>query len=622
VVCAAMLVLGVPASAGALAPNTWGPASPLPSGTTSLGDQILSSPTGALMRYSVSGNRPSLATFGPDGLGPATAIPSAPAGALPGPVAFLPDGSAVISYYQFYTGPLRLVVRAANGTFGPAYNLTSGAQSFAARDGEVLVLGAAFFNVKQVTASSLSIGPGGTLTPVGGAAVIYTAPGNPPDLYGTQISAPVAGLDTNGEADAVITVDHVSTSGDEVLEMHRSAAGAWGAPQSLSAGLPGAAFASEPKAAVAPGGRTLIAFNTGDGSLTKSTLWRSLREPGSTFPAPSLVNDLSGVGGAINTTLAAAGGDGTLALGVFALTCQSISSEVKLETLRALVAPPGGPLGSYSANVLDSAADQSRMISLGAGHGEAIFGLTDQQVTGGNADNVCQSVITNGQAGTISDRVSIVGPDGSSDHTFGSGTYDGNGNGSVVLSADAVGLNATGDGAITGRLAASGVPASAFYQGPPPVPVAPPTPTPAGTPAPAPSPPAPANTSSPTPRSGPLTLNGSGVVSFTLTAPTFSNPRDVLAVNILLQVFSGNGSSASVQAAKKKPKKPRLIGVVRKSVRLHSGQKLVTKLTLTRKLRTYLKQHPAAVVKLQLTSTQTGRKKTVKTLAVRLKHKG
>lgn len=619
-----MLVLGGPASAFALSPNTWGPASPLPAGTTSVGDQILSSPTGALFRYAVTNNKPALATFGPDGLGPATAIPTAPAGALPGPVAFLPDGSAVISYYQFNTGPLRLVVRAADGTFGPAYNLTSGAQSFAARDGEVLVLGSAFFNVKQVTATSLSIGAGGTLTPVGGAAVIYNAPGNPPDLYGTQISAPVAALDANGEADAVIQVDHVSTSGNEILEMHRSAAGVWSAAKSLSAGLPGAAFASGPKAAVAPGGRTLIAFTTGDGSLTKSTLWSSLREPGSTFPTPTLVNDLSGVGGAINTTLAASGGDGTLAVGVYALTCQSISSEVKLQTLRALVAPPAGPLASYSASILDTASDQTRMVSLGAGHGQAIFGLTDQQVTSGNPDNVCQSVITGNNVGTISDRVSIVGPDGSSNQTFGSGQYNQNGNGSVVLSADAVGLNKMGDGAVTGRLATSGVPASAFYQGPPVVPADPGTPPPAGTPVPAtsPPPPAPANTSSATPRPGPFTLNRAGVVSFTLTAPTFTNPRDVLAVQILLQVFSGGGSSASVTTAAKKKPKSRLIGVVRKSVTLRSGQKLVARVKLTAKLRTYLKQHPSAAVKLQLTSTQTGRKKTVKTVAVRLKRKG
>ena len=619
-----MLVLGGPTSAMALPANTWGPVSNLPSGTTSLGDQILSSPNGTLMRYAVTSNKPGLAIFGPDGLGPATPIPSAPSGALPGPVAFLPDGSAVISYYQFNTGPLRLVVRFADGTFGPVYNLTSGAQSFAARAGEVLVLGEAFFNVDQVTASSLSISANGTLTPVGGPAVIYSAPGNPPDLYGTQISAPVAALDTDGQADAVIRVDHVSTSGNEVLEIHRSAAGVWGAPTSLSAGLPGAVFASEPKAAVAPGGRTLIAFETGDGTLTKSTLWRSLREPGSTFPAPTLVNDLQGVGGASNTVRAAAGGDGTLAIATYATTCSTISSAVKVQTLTALVAPPGGPLASHGVGILGTAAASSRMISLGAGNGQAIVGLNDQQVTAGNPENVCQSVSTGGNSGTISDRVSIVGPTGGFDHTFGSGTYAGNGNGSVMLSADAVGLNATGDGAATGRLVTSGVPASAYYEGPPPVPAGPGTPPPAGGPAPAPAPPVPApvNTSSASPRPGPFTLSAAGVVSFTLTAPTFSNPRDVLGVQLALQVFSGGGSSASLEAAAKKKAKPRLIGVVRKTVKLRSGQKLVTRMTLTRKLRTYLKQHPSAAVKLQLTSTQTGRKKTVKTVAVRLKRKG
>ena len=612
---AAALALGAPGSALALPANTWAPAAPLAAGTTSVGNQILSSPTGALLRYSVTNNRPALETVGPDGLGPATPIPSAPSGAVPGPVAFLPDGSAVVSYYEFNTGPLRLVVRAPNGSFGPVYKASSGAQSFAARAGEVLLLGSAFFNVKQVTALSLSIGSDGTLTPTAGPAVIYAAPGSPPDTFGTQIAVPVASVDADGQATALVHVDHVSTSGNEILEIRRTAGGAWGAPASLTAGLPGAAFTSEPKAAVAPGGRTLIAFQTGDGSLTKSTLWKSLREPGTAFPAPTVANDLQGAGGALNTVLAAAGGDGTLAFAVHASTCQSTSvAEVKLLTLTAFVAAPGAPLAAYGVGVRDTAGGSSRLVSLGAGAGQAIVGVNDEEVTAGNPPNVCGSVVTNTNGGTIFDRVSIVGPGGTGDHVFGSGQYLSGNSGSVVLKADAAGIGPTGDAAVTGRLVTSGVPASAFYQGSGTRPAAGGPSGGSATPGP-PPPPAPANTSSASPRVGPLTLSGRGVVSVALTAPTFPDPRDVLGVQIALQVFAGARPSAA--RARSGP-----VGVVRKRVTLRSGQKLVVRLTLPPKLRSYLRLHPKALVRLQLTSTQSGRRPTVRTTTVRLKRKG
>jgi hypothetical protein len=619
--CAAV-VLASAASAWAGTPLTWGPSTALPAGTTSLGDQVLSSPTGALLRYSVKDRYPTLEAFGPDGLGAAVRIPGAPQDAVPGPVSFLPDGSAVISYYRFNSGPLQLIVRLADGTFGPIYNAGSGAESFAARAGEVLVLGSAFFNVQQVTALSLSIAADGTLTPVGSPGVIYSAPSSAVDKYGTQIDVPVVALDADAGAEAVFHVDHVETSGNEIVDIHRTPAGAWGTPVNLAAGLQNATFVGMRGSAVAPGGRALIALETGDGSLTKSTLFESLREPGGGFGAPTPVNDIAAPGGAINTTKVAAGGDGTLALAVYALTCQTTStSEVKHETLTALVAPPGKGLGSYGVDVLDSAGGHSSLKSLGAGAGQAIVGLNDQQTTAGNPDNVCGLWDLSGDGGTIGDRAALVGAGGTADHTFGSGTFAQNGNGSVALAVDAAGIDPAGDAAVTGRLATSGVPAYTYYTGPPPPVVEPsvtPTPdatTPAATSAPATtppvkSPPAPVNTGSPTPSTGPVTLDSSGTVSVTLTAPALG-PGDTLGEQIAIQVFSGAARVASV--------KSKLIGTVKKTVKLESKQKLVVHLKLTSKLRTYLKKHPKAGVALQLASTQKGHPTTVKTKAVKLK---
>jgi hypothetical protein len=644
--CAAALVLSAAGSAGAVSPGTWTPATNLPSGTTSITDQVLSSPTGALLRYAITDGYPTLAPFGPDGLGAAVRIPGASYGAIPAAVAFLPGGAAIVSYYKFNSGPLQLILRRADGTFGPTYNTAATVGSntpvFAVRAGEVLIIKQDYNDVERLTAQSLSIGSDGTLTPTAEPAAIYIAPGNPPDIYGTNIEAPVAGLDANGEAEATFVVDHVSTTGNEILTTHRTAAGSWSTPRSISAGLPNAQRAGQLKGAVAPGGRTLIGFQTNDGTLTKTTLYRGLREPGATFGAPVLVNDLAGAGGANNTFKVASGGDGTLALGVYAYQCQTqLGSEVPAESFTALVVPPGKDLASYGVGVLRTADDHSRFTALGAGGGNAIVGLNDQQTTDGNSDNVCDNPNLANNSGTVSDRATIVGAKATIDHTFGSGTFAQNGNGSVKLAVDAAGIDASGNAAVTGRLAISDVPASAWFQddeqtdpggpgdgdgdgGTPGGGGAGASGGASGTPAtsmpgatktpPVVSPPAPINKSV-SPNPGPLTLSSAGLLTFSLTAPHFSNPNDVLTEQILIQVFAGNARTSAKA-------KPRVIGAVRKTVKLRSGQKLTVRIKLTAKMKSYLKHHRTATVQLQLTSQQTGHAKTVKTKTIKPKRKG
>ncbi|MDO8213963.1 hypothetical protein [Conexibacter sp. CPCC 206217] len=654
--CAATVLIG---AGGASA--DWSAVTPLPVGTTSIGDQILSSPTGELLRYGVQDGYPAVTPLGPGGLGSATRIPGAPRDAVPGAVAFLPDGSAVMSYYRFNSGPLQLIVRFADGSFGPAYNAGSATEGFAARAGEVLTIGETFFNVPQVSVASLSLAPNGTMAPVGSAVPIYIAPGSGVDRYGTQIAPSSVALDADGQAEAVLSIDHIETSGNEVLAVHRDAGGTWDAPSSISAGLPGAYFAGAAKTAVAPGGRMLVAFTTGDGTLLTSSLWTSLREPGRRIPLPSNVNSLAGAGGAGNfPTLLAAGGDGTVALATNTARCTSTSiNEVTQRTIDVRAAAPGEPLSSYSIGISNSEMAKSRLISLGAGGGgAAIVGVNDQQITSGVSDNTCTTGNLINNAGTVSDRVTLVSPYDGTTRTFGTGSFVGGSNGSVRLAADAVGIDDDGNAGVSGRLAVSGVPAFAWYTGPgrpgggrrdggDPNPGG--GPGPGGDPGPgpgdggpsapaAPTPPGrittpivnpPSGNRAPTATARPTALSADGRVTVTLTGPTLSDPGAVLGQQLALQVFAGPGATRASAAAKarargkargrrgRKPAKPTLIGSVSKSVRLRSRQRLVVRLQLSPKLTRYVRSHAKATVKLTLTSTLRGHAKTVTTRTIK-----
>ena len=623
------------AATAAATPNTWGPVGNLPSGSNpSDGRDVLVAPPGAgLLRYGEqSSSFPTLTPIGAAGLGTAAIVTGSNASALPAQALPLSDGRMVMSYYKFYSGPLQVTVRSPNGAYGPRYDVPSPnagwAQTIAARSNEVLLAGQDRYGNSELDVQSLSLAADGTLTPTDANPVaIWTDPDT--DQYGIQITSMVAAVDADGGADVVFSVDHISTSGTEVLEIHRSAAGVWGAPRSLSAGLPGAANGASVKGAVAPDGRTLIIINTNKtNTLLSSTLFRALREPGGTFSTPVQVNDLSGPGGAGNDVRVAAGGDGTLAAAVFARTCPANDAVTAAHlALDVLVAAPGQGVADYGVGLLNTPMAKSVMTSLGAGGGGAVVGLYDDIVTSGVPTNICASGPDQSHnEGTVSDRAVVVGPHGTTDHTFAGGTFSGGSDGSVHLRVQAGGLDADGNAAVVGWLATDDVPQYAYFEGPghtAPPPVGGgggggggPTPTPISAPAPVP-PPAPRNTASPTPT--PKTslgdLSADGTLTVTLTAPNLSDPRDVIGERLAVQVFSGPSAHVAV---KKKAAKVKLIGTVAKTVKLRSKQKVKVRITLTKKLRAYLEAHGKASVRLQLTSTLTGHPKTVTNKSVKI----
>ncbi len=611
-------VLALVAPAAAAAPNTWSPVFPMP-GATTVDDRVLSAPGGALLRYGKAGGAPQLTPLGADGPGTPVTPTGATSSGTPGPVAFLPDGGAIVSYYEFNTGPLRVVYRFPDGHFGAFLKADSSAfhtQALAVRAGEVLLVGESYFNGKQLSAYSLSIGGDGTLTSTGPPVVIFqAAAGESP-----QLSVPVAALAADAQAEVAFGIDHVEDSRGEMVRVHRAADGQWASPQTLKddVDVNGAMFAN---GAVAPGGRAVLAFHD-KYNLLHDELWTSVREPAGTFAPPERQALVDGPGGALIQHRVAAGPDGTLGIGINDFTCQTQQmTEVRHIGLRAIISTPGKPFDSYGVSAFSTKNSTSRMTAFGAAGGRALVGVRDEALTSGTDNNTCANPPLNNNEGVVGARAAMVGEEVSApDITFGNGSFAGSGNGSVQLYVDAAGMGGTGDAAVTGRLAESAKPSTAFFTGP--GVAATPTPAPTGsatptatvkpaasaTPTPTP-PPAPVNTPSATPTLSTSSVGGDGKLKVQLKAPLLL-PGETLGEQLALQVFAGRRSAALAKKAKP-------VGTVTKRVTLTSGQRKVVTLRLTKKLRRYLKQHRSAKLVLRVTSTQAGHRKTVTTRAVK-----
>jgi hypothetical protein len=283
----------------------WASVASLPSGSVPSSDEIYSTPTGGLMRYSRQNGTPSTAFFEPGGqLGPEQLVDGSSTESVLGSVAFLPDGAAAISYV--YNGTLDLVVREPNGAYGARLNGSSDDPivAFAAREGEVMVaredIGSTNFK-PQIKVSSFTVEAGGFLTETGTPTPVYELPAS--DTSVANIGSVALALDADGRADLVMHTE--GNTGNEVLDFTRSTAGVWGGARNLAAGLPEAAKANGLEVAVAPGGRALLAFqtskfpapNSGGADELATYVYESLREPGGTFSTPAQVVALAGQGG-------------------------------------------------------------------------------------------------------------------------------------------------------------------------------------------------------------------------------------------------------------------------------------------------------------------------------------
>jgi hypothetical protein len=626
--------------------DSWGPTLSLPSGSAPASDQILSSPTGALLRYSLQNGGVSIASFESGVLGPETEL----GGGELGRVEFLPDGTAVLSFVSGET--LDLAVRLPDGQVGPVFDGTTEEPivAFAVRQGEVLLVreklkvvgsGGNATVVPDLLASSLAIGDEGRLSTTGTTTTIYQAP-VPEHNYGNHIESAAATMDANGEADVVFDIDRVEYA-EEVIDISRSASGEWSSPRALFA-PPYPAGISEFYVAVAPGGRALLAFFDGEFEGGELRYYDSIREPGETFASPTEALSVTGFAQRErdNHMLVAAGGDGTLALAIPTSSCHSENThEAVTETITAFVAPPNEGLNAHSIPVLDTEFDVSYLTALGAGDGQALVGVQDHEFIADESErnNVCGELVFHGEGhGTVTqvDRVALVGGLNGNEKTFGEVADDR----TEELNVYGAGIDLAGEAAVTGDLAAGGGAGYAFY-GPPSStrkpeekgvtkPSEPDTSTTsttgsttsattsASTETPSTPPPAPIA------KYGPLEISSSGEATVTLTAPKLA-PDEVLLQQVAIEAFSGGGGArtSSAYTAASKHAKLRLIGRVQASVRLHSEQRRVLHLKLSRALLSYLRSHTTAKLKLTVTSTETGHKTTVKTssLTVKLTHR-
>jgi hypothetical protein len=485
----ALTAFAFAAVAAAAEPNTWDPVTALPTGSTPASDQILSSPTGALFRYSSQEGFLSLAAFEANGtLGPAQIVTGTSSGSVAGPVAFLPDGAAVISFESFSSAPLDLTVRLPNGAYGPRFNGNSDKPivAFAVREGEVLLAREEFGTANDkpaISVSTLAIGAGGELTEMGTPTPIYELPAS--DTAVAKIYSMGVAMDASGQADLVAETEgerygNEPDAHNEILDLSRSAQGSWSGPRVLSAGLFEEKNPNELQVAVAPGGRALLTFqdgkfppccNSGGADQLADDVYQSVREPGGTFSTPTQVQSIEGTGGVEFKTQVAAGGDGTLAESVRSLSCQTFedTSEVPVEAIKLLVAGPGIPLHSYSVSVLDTKAESTTVRIpdpvLGAGDGEALLGVQNRIVTKGHETNTCGAE-TSEENGRVEDRAVLVGEHEDGEKTFASGEYQlGSELSTANLSVESAGIDTVGNAAVTGSLATSSGAEYDFYTG-------------------------------------------------------------------------------------------------------------------------------------------------------------
>ena len=450
-ICASLVlaawILGVHVPA-TRATQMWNASTGLPSGANTANSEVVTSPTGATLLYylsAVSGfppsGKPTIAAFEPTGqLGAPTQAPPDPTfggnATAVGPIAFLPNGDAVVSWAPD-EGQFSLVYRFANGTFGPVLK-ASNMTSFAARPGEVLAsVGGAV--------TDYAIAANGAMTKTG-SATIYTGE----TLFGETWTA----LDADGRADVMINGDQKG-----ILDVSRTPDGSWGAPREM------APFTNNAKAAVAPDGRAIAEWQessetTSKGGQAQVTQWAAIREPGGTFGAPQQINELKGPGGVQDKVLLAAGGDGTLALADESYICPSPHEEEHdaIVSTTAYVASPGNGLTAYGVpGSTWSASSSVGLDSLGAGDGAAIVGM----------HSISSSDYPQGTAGcfgpptspggpyhyTGSDYAALLGPSGTSTQAFGAqGPVEHLGR----LMIDAAGLDLAGNAVAMGSLTTPG----------------------------------------------------------------------------------------------------------------------------------------------------------------------
>jgi hypothetical protein len=440
-------------AASATTPATWSASTAVPATVAASADpQLLSYPGGGMLLYSRdSSGRPTVASFSGGTLGSAEEVPSA-AGlgnvGTPEQVAVLANGDAVFSWLlSSDSNATWMAYRFANGTWGAAIGPVDSFDALAARSGELLgVVGSD--NSSSITVDRFSIGSDGALT-AGTPSTIFS---------GVTQGIGTAGiaLDPSGAADAVL-----DTSTDGVVEVQRSASGAWGAPVPVPGTAPTSTVygASNFSTASAPSGAIIASWQLMRHDYTDTAIYAATRQPGGSLASPVPLANASGAESGTGVSRVAAGGDGTLAVDFTTNVCASTSAD-QVNSYGLAVAAPGGALGSVTS-------ESGPIESLGAGGGEGAVTLESVNTTGfpPGTDQANWPCSGGGFSGnptlttTWAFEASIVSSTGQqiSSHELASGvTHSPTQTGDFEPSVQAGGLDTAGDAAFLGVFEPSG----------------------------------------------------------------------------------------------------------------------------------------------------------------------
>ena len=587
-------------------------------------DQVISDRSGRLWLYTVNDYSSASQTAdvtltpftGAGSLGAPQTLPPDPhfgrdVAAL-GPVSFLPNGGAVLSWSPAGGGELSLVYRSPSGVFGPVLQ-ASGIDSFSAAGNEVLTVGGG-----KVT--SYAIGAGGTLTP-----------GASQTLESNTSQVDQVALDDAGTADLLVGA-YDQNYALVLTEYSRSATGAWGSAVNVATNGAG------PAVVTAPGGRELLVE---DNSATYSnvTVYASVRSPGGTFAPPSQLLNMTGpsypgyYSASFSSEHLAAGGDGTLAVGGIAETCASDRSQSSTGDGEAWVIAPGSttPVQEPIPGTTVSLHTQSRLTTLGAGDGQVDAGVvtsTDSRSTLGAGCQNMPAPLQTGDTDTTSDTAVVVG-EGSRTYASLTTTYKSSGGqyGSF-LAVGAIGEDANGNAAAFGSLSADNSSEAATYGAPattvtptPPIPPAtsptPPATTPVlASPTTQPSASLPSTSQqpkAPAPKASSVQILPGGDLSLTIT-DTSSLPE---TMQLLLQSFSSSAQGHLVSTPLVTLPTGHVLITVTKHLKAH--QKVLFRLHLGSAARSYLHKHSRAKARLLLVTSAIGHLTVVRTIGLTLK---
>jgi hypothetical protein len=412
---------------------------------------------GSLLFYSYLG-APTLTTISGTGkIGTPTAAPSVPAlGNQGAPIAvtFLPNGASIVTWSVGNFGDY-MGYRSAKGQIGAPVRLPDGFASLAVRKSEILTSEG---GGTGVTVTSFKLSSAGAIGQGSSPVNVFTGQ---PIFNSSWIT-----VDSSGSAVVVVNGSTDNEDTEQVFTTDRTAKGVWGAQHQLNAT---GGSVEKVSFGASPGGRAILDWVNAP-TNTAATMSASIHLPGKGFGAPITIGSVSSSGGAFILQSAAAGADGTLAVGETKRVYNSGGIVFTTQNSVRIAAPAATTLGGPVA--VPGSNSTFGISSLGAGDSQAVVG--DVQQTYGDPDNA--GTYHESQFTSASILKAAAAP---VSQTFGSSSGNYNGNGSSgcgcpqqppTLSVTGVALDNNGLATAVGQLKPGGVLSYAVRAGKAPTP--------------------------------------------------------------------------------------------------------------------------------------------------------